>query len=346
MRAFRKAVENPLVESVEFDVRTTKDGVLVVDHGAELTSMPGVKVESLTWEEVRTNQIKPGDEEDHNVIAAPEAASNDFLHCKRHTNLSRRGSSSILPWPSHTQNDNTTPSLQEVVNVCMGRARINCEKDDGKKVYMNVEIKAIEIWSVEEHRMVVDEKATADIVKEALALLHGSNAIGKTPAETNCKISSFEPKVLRQVQQWRSEQRLSVPVGQLYNNGDAYDEVKYPRHFYIELHGDKIQYFQRDPTPEKFWEHLEEGDWVNFCAETVSKEEVEKAHSQGLKVMVWFPGVSRIQRESQEKAGQPPGEDLVLLRDLQSIGVDTVCTNRPSLWKDEGSPDELSAGYK
>ena len=49
------------------------------------------------------------------------------------------------------------------------------------------------------------------------------------------------------------------------------------------------------------------------------KDEVEKAHNAGIKVLAWFPGI-------------PDGpEDLEKFLQLKEMGVDVLCTNRPDI---------------
>ena len=60
-------------------------------------------------------------------------------------------------------------------------------------------------------------------------------------------------------------------------------------------------------------------DSANLCAETVTVEEIECAHNAKVKVLAWFPGV-------------PDGpEDLKKFQELEQMGVDILCTNRPDL---------------
>eukprot|EP01062_Namystynia_karyoxenos_P009678 TRINITY_DN13424_c0_g1_i1.p2 TRINITY_DN13424_c0_g1~~TRINITY_DN13424_c0_g1_i1.p2 ORF type:complete len:294 (+),score=85.89 TRINITY_DN13424_c0_g1_i1:85-882(+) len=53
------------VDSVEFDVRRTKDGVLVVSHGPEMPGIPhGVGVEQIEWARLRELEL-PGSNHEH-----------------------------------------------------------------------------------------------------------------------------------------------------------------------------------------------------------------------------------------------------------------------------------------
>jgi len=56
-------------------------------------------------------------------------------------------------------------------------------------------------------------------------------------------------------------------------------------------------------------------DAVHLCAETVTRQEIENAHSKGVSVLVWFSGEFTQNEETFDY--------------LEKLGVDTICTDRP-----------------
>ena len=75
----------------------------------------------------------------------------------------------------------------------------------------------------------------------------------------------------------------------------------------------------RKPTPENFLDKLRPGDSVNLCAETISSEETQKAREKGVISMAWFPGIPKV------------NEDSAKFKELEAIGVQVLCTNRPDI---------------
>ena len=114
------------------------------------------------------------------------------------------------------------------------------------------------------------------------------------------RISSFNNEILWEVQKLRPK----IPVGALFNHGISRSEGK----------------TERELTPCDFVQKLRPHmDSANLCAETVTKEEIACAKKANVKVLAWFPGV-------------PDGpEDLAKFRELEKLGVDVLCTNRPDI---------------
>ncbi len=85
------AYENAIKEGadyVEIDLRTTKDGHLVIIHDESITRMAGIKgqVKDLNYSDIKDLKIKPAVKEDTTTYRIPEF--NDVLHvCKGKINI-------------------------------------------------------------------------------------------------------------------------------------------------------------------------------------------------------------------------------------------------------------------
>ena len=148
-------------------------------------------------------------------------------------------------------------------------------------------------------------KTNNDADKDDLLLEHVIPIIKKCdPDYSHSRISSFNKQIL-----WKVKDKLpDLPsIGALFNCGLDRDEEN--------------QKTIREPTPiATFLDHLRPGkDSVNLCAETLTKAEVDLAHGKNIKVLAWFPGL-------------PDGpEDLDKFKQLEAMGVDVLCTNRPDI---------------
>ena len=76
LAAYESAIEEG-ADYVEIDLRTTKDGHLVIMHDASVTKMTGEKglVKDLSYNEIRNLKIKSSDKEDATVYRVPDFVS-------------------------------------------------------------------------------------------------------------------------------------------------------------------------------------------------------------------------------------------------------------------------------
>merc|ERR1712137_34030 len=184
----------------------------------------------------------------------------------------------------------TIPLLSDVIDLCVAG-----------NIGMNLELKVGDNLDEETQR-----KRGDSLVMNMIKMLKEKNAV---PIVT--RVSSFFTSVLRSVKEASPE----LPIGILYNN------------YFFGEEGQKI----RDQTPNNFAEfffvntggsiedsrvQLRPGlDAVHLCAETVTRQEIEKAHSNGVSVLVWFSGEFTQDEETFDY--------------LEKLGVDTICTDRP-----------------
>lgn len=132
--AFQLAARSPFsVDSVEFDVRCTKDDVLVVVHGPEMGNEK-CDIEDFNWEQLKPTKITPGE----GVRVQP-----DFF------DLSAMAQQTI-------------PCLSEVIDICLkGNVHMNVELKEGTEMSHEKEVSFV--WKVIE--MLRTKKVAADQAK-------------------------------------------------------------------------------------------------------------------------------------------------------------------------------------
>merc|ERR1712046_68499 len=148
------------------------------------------------------------------------------------------------------------------------------------------------------------DSATEKTVVKTMEML--LNKFKREDIKRLVRISSFDRNVIKKI--LNDHSHLIQSVGFLYNGSVGATKTD-----------DGKIYTSRNPTPENFLDGLRPGwkDSVNLCAETVTREEVAMAHAAEVKVLAWFPGV----------VSSNYSEDIAMMKNLEAIGVDGVCTN-------------------